>query len=124
MQSKNTRWQSTPREHSQGHGCPTCGNIQKGISKSKSAFNNFLIKANKVHKNKFKYDESTFESITAPMTITCPDHGLFEQSPDVHRRSKYACPGCLSNYKKLRWEKYREDKTYLSRNMILPLVKS
>ena len=103
-------WQSTPREHSSGHGCPKCGNIQKGISKKKSSFDKFLIKANKIHKNKFKYDETTFESISKPMTINCPTHGSFSQSPDVHQRSKYACPDCLSKYRTLRWEKYRERK--------------
>jgi predicted RNA-binding Zn-ribbon protein involved in translation (DUF1610 family) len=103
-------WLATPRDHSAGHGCPKCGNIQKGISKKKIAFDKFIVKSNKVHNNKFKYDEDTFESITKLMTINCPEHGSFRQSPDVHQRSKYACPGCLSNYRKVKWENYREDK--------------
>lgn len=53
----------------------------------------FLTKAAKVH-SRYTYDESSFVNAMSPMTIHCPDHGPFQQTPQVHLRGA----GCQTCY--------------------------
>lgn len=88
-------WSQTPMNHiTGGYGCPTCGNIKKGLSKSLNAFKKFLEFSNKKHNEKYTYLADTFVGMTKPMSIICPSHGLFSQAPDVHRRA--GCQRCGS----------------------------
>lgn len=95
------QWRQTPMDHLNGYGCPACGNIKKGKTKSRSAFLNFLNIANIRHNFKYVYDETSFIGITKPMRIVCPEHGDFFQSPDVHKRSK-GCKKCYLYLKTMR----------------------
>lgn len=52
----------------------------------------FIIRANIVHKNKYKYPEK-FNGIYKKIQIECPKHGLFVQSPSNHL-SGYECVKC------------------------------
>ena len=103
-------WNQKPMDHLAGCGCPQCSKSQRGASKTKTGYTKFIQDAQLQHNNKFSYDASSFVNMTTPMKIICPCHGEFEQVPDVHRRSMYACPTCLSDYQKLRWVKFRADK--------------
>jgi hypothetical protein len=86
-------WNQAPMDHlTGGHGCPQCGNIKKGISKKIASYQKFLILANKKHQGKYTYIDKSFVGITKPMTIVCPVHGEFIQTPDVHKRS--GCQRC------------------------------
>lgn len=88
-------WLQTPMDHIQDKcGCPECGKIKKGISKSLNAYKKFLIFANEYHNNKYTYCDDTFIGITKIMKIICPIHGEFWQSPDVHKRA--GCQRCGS----------------------------
>lgn len=42
----------------------------------------------------FEYDQSSFKHYKSPVRITCPHHGLFEQTPDKHLQSLTGCPKC------------------------------
>lgn len=88
-------WEQKPLVHlANGCGCPACGNIMKGIKKKEAAYKKFLLFANKKHNNKYRYIDESFNGITDKMTIICPTHGSFQQSPDVHKRA--GCQRCGS----------------------------
>ena len=66
----------------------------------------FIDKANIKHSNKFDY--SLFEYVKAKVKgiIICPDHGQFEQTPDKHLNSKYACPTCMGLARNFKYSDY------------------
>ena len=53
----------------------------------------FILKATSIHNNKYVYDKVTWVSNKTKVTITCPKHGDFEQSPNNHL-SGYGCQEC------------------------------
>lgn len=73
----------TTSAHLSGQGCPECGKIKQHQSK-KITFVEFLRRANKKHKNKFTYDEDTYNGIKSPCKIYCPIHGETIQVPKNH----------------------------------------
>jgi hypothetical protein len=87
-------FQQRPHDHVRGkNGCPRCWAARKGKAQSSRAFARFLQEAEKIHDGKYQYHVNTFNGMTKPMTITCPIHGEFRQSPDVHRRPR-GCQQC------------------------------
>jgi hypothetical protein len=52
--------------------------------------NSFIIKANKLHNNKYNYDKTKYINAKSHVIITCPKHGDFYQAPTNHLNS----PGC------------------------------
>lgn len=54
----------------------------------------FIKKANEVHNYKYNYSKTVYTSNKKSVTITCPDHGDFEQRPTDHMRS--GCKKCAS----------------------------
>lgn len=53
----------------------------------------FIHKSKKVHNNKYNYDEVRYVDAKTKVTIICPVHGAFKQTPDKHSRGK-GCPTC------------------------------
>lgn len=66
------------KKHLQGQGCPFCANNQK------MTFGKFIENANKIHKNKYEYIEDSYVGYNSLMTIICPIHGEFKQTPHNH----------------------------------------
>jgi hypothetical protein len=62
--------------------------------------NGFLERAKRKHGDKFDYSKVEYVSNTTPVTIICPVHGEFQQTPKYH--FKCDCPKCavekLSKY--------------------------
>lgn len=84
-----------PDLHMQGKGCMLCGRIKmaKNISSNMSTKpNDFFDKANKKHKNRYKYNNDYIDSKTN-ILITCPIHRDFLQRPDVHLQGS-GCSVC------------------------------
>ncbi|MBR6515513.1 MAG: hypothetical protein IKT40_01520 [Bacilli bacterium] len=77
--------------HLMGCGCPKCN---KGIT---SNLEEFIKMANSVHNNFYSYDKFVYVNAKTKGIITCPIHGDFEQSPDVHLNRKHSCPKCKSS---------------------------
>jgi len=73
--------------HLRGNGCPKCGGNLKHSKKS------FIEKAQSVHGDRFDYSQVEYKNAHAKVTINCPDHGPFEQSPSNHFAGK-ACDEC------------------------------
>ena len=82
----------SPINHLNGQGCPKCGRIN-GANKLKLGVNNFISKANSVHKNKYNYDKSIYENSNLKIKIECVEHGYFMQTPSNHLKGQ-GCPKC------------------------------
>lgn len=53
----------------------------------------FIIKANIAHSDRFTYDKSVYVNMHTNIIITCPIHGDFEQRP-VHHINGFGCSKC------------------------------
>lgn len=54
----------------------------------------FIERAKGIHKNKYDYSKSEYVDYRTPLTIICPIHGEFQQSPNKHLSKKRGCPKC------------------------------
>jgi Zn finger protein HypA/HybF involved in hydrogenase expression len=88
----------TYNTHKKGHGCPKCSTI-KNSEKKKKSLNEFLIKGNSIHNNKYNYDNVSFNLVKDKVEILCEEHGSFKQTVDSHLRG-YGCPLCGDKYTK------------------------
>lgn len=57
----------------------------------------FIEKANIIHKNLYDYPNQSYKNMQTPIKIICNKHGIFEQLPSNHLRGS-GCPIC--NYSK------------------------
>jgi len=82
-------------------GCPFCNG--RGISHhSKTSFVNI---ANKIHENKYDYSKTNFLRMNDVITITCPQHGDFEQRAGNHIHLQNGCPQCAKEIRTSSGEK-------------------
>lgn len=58
----------------------------------------FIQKAILVHGTVYDYSKVLYKNNRTKVTITCPEHGDFEQIPNAHLNSQ-GCPKCSTNYK-------------------------
>ena len=85
-------FEQTPSHHLQGKGCNKCGNLK--ISKKLSMnTEEFVRKAQLVHKNKYDYSKVVYKLSREKVTIICPIHGEFIQTPNDHLTG-YGCREC------------------------------
>lgn len=79
-------FEQTPTNHLHGNGCPKChfGNL----SFKTMTIDEFIDKANKKHQFKYNYDKAKYIKSDIKLTITCPIHGDFEQTPKNHLSRK------------------------------------
>lgn len=59
----------------------------------------FIIKSNIVHSNRYDYSQSVYTRQKDKLKIVCPNHGVFEQTPDKHIHGK-GCAECAGNTRK------------------------
>lgn len=83
-----------PGNHLHGQNCPKC-------SKGYTNLEEFIIEANKVHKGKYDYSKSVYVDSLTKVTITCPIHGDFEQTP-AHHIMGQGCKKCVYETRELR----------------------
>jgi hypothetical protein len=69
----------------------------------------FINKANLVHKNKYNYDKVIYITSKINVIITCPKHGDFKQTPNAHI-CKRGCPICASSKGELSIIEYLKNK--------------
>ena len=58
----------------------------------------FIDRAHVVHGDKYGYAFSVYQSAHTKVFIHCPEHGMFEQSPNSHLKG-VRCPSCYGNKK-------------------------
>ncbi|VVC05900.1 Uncharacterised protein [uncultured archaeon] len=81
-----------PCNHLHGEGCPYCASNQL------SNVEEFIIKARKIHGNKYNYSKVHYMNCHVKVIITCPIHGDFKQTPNKHLLGEN-CPMCMGHLK-------------------------
>ena len=92
-------WQK-PNIHLQNKGCLKCGRERTATFHSKSQ-ELFLQDAKKIHGNKYDYSKVEYVDSQTKITIICPIHGEFTQSPTTHLQGS-GCPMCGNDRTALR----------------------
>lgn len=90
-------WQ-TPTNHLCGSGCYKCGRSKTIASKTDDT-EKFIIKARKVHGDKYDYSKVNYKGTDEKVCIICPEHGEFWQVANYHINGN-GCQKC--GYRKSR----------------------
>jgi superfamily II DNA or RNA helicase len=94
-------FKQTPNHHLRGIGCSACSKKKQYTS------NSFIKKAKEVHGDKYNYSKIEYKNSKTKVTIICPEHGEFLQTPANHLNGQ----GCLKCYGRgLEWLTYDETK--------------
>lgn len=78
------------KEHPQG--CPTCGVLSSIMSRT-GTLEDFKALAATIHNDAYDYSQTTYINYHTKLTITCPVHGEFAQTP-AHHINGAGCPSC------------------------------
>ena len=92
----------TPYSHLTGCGCPKCYNERRGLSRKKSN-NTFISELEEIFQGKgYDFSKVDYVNDKTKVTIICPEHGEFSQTPNHLLGRKTGCPKCskiLTNQK-------------------------
>ena len=80
------------QDHLKGHGCIKCA-----IDNSKLKNKEFIERSNVLHNCFYQYNKTEIDGIKNEVTITCPIHGDFKQTPEVHLKGS-GCPICKQSH--------------------------
>lgn len=97
-------FEQAPSKHLRGQGCSKC-RYDSLADKYKTTVEEFIIKSNEVHGDKYTYGKVDYIGSKFKVIITCSEHGDFEQSPNSHL-SGIGCPHCANESKKLTQESF------------------
>jgi hypothetical protein len=73
----------TPNSHLNGQGCKKCG-IERTHDLQRKTTEQFIDEAKKVHGDKYDYSKVKYINEKTNVTIICPIHGEFSQTPGKH----------------------------------------
>jgi len=76
---KHGIFKQKPNRHLSGRGCRDCS-----FDRARSIIQEFIKKANKIHKSKYDYSNSKYINSHTKIIISCPIHGEFLQTPNSH----------------------------------------
>ena len=90
-------FESTPTGHLSSGGCRKCAGKENSKRLSYDAKTALRKMKESVHDVEYNYSKvvDTFISMSKPVTIICPIHGEFEQTPEHHELG-CGCPKCAS----------------------------
>jgi len=90
------------------HGCKKCA--RDSSRRTTLSTEEFISRATKIHEGKFNYSRSVYINKISKITITCPIHGDYETTPDVHLKPQgHDCPLCsISGWDRTSWVKICE----------------
>ena len=77
----------TPGSHLANVGCPDCAGNQPLTTET------FIEKAIAIHGDRYDYSSVNYVNSISKVTIICPDHGPFSQTPGSHLANA-GCPDC------------------------------
>lgn len=80
-------FEQVAQSHLNGVGCSNCS------GKKKYTLNDFIWVSNEIHDNRYDYSLSVYGNRNIKLTIICPLHGEFKQTPYVHTKG-HGCPSC------------------------------
>lgn len=95
-------FEQSPHSHLKGSGCAKCRDDARRLTTEE-----FIAKSRAVHGNTYSYGRTVYVSAHHKTTITCPEHGDFEQSPHNHLNG-LGCPKCSGNARRLTTEEFIE----------------
>ena len=78
----------SPSKHLHNRGCHDCGGTKRLTTET------FIEKAKAVHGDRYDYSSVNYVNAHTNVTIICPDHRPFEQSPTAHLHNESGCPDC------------------------------
>jgi len=88
----------TANNHLMGQGCPLCSTELDIIRMSKTT-EEFISDAKRVHGDKYNYSKTKYINAYTHVTIICPIHGEFNQTPSTHIYSMSGCAKCRISHK-------------------------
>lgn len=88
-----------------GTGCPKCAAAARG-EVQRMTQDRFLARAAQVHGTKYVYSGTHVAHGSAPVSIECPEHGVFAQTPVKHL-SGHGCPQCAIDARTVKITKTR-----------------
>jgi very-short-patch-repair endonuclease len=80
-----------PKTHLRGHGCSKCS------KKHKHTTEEWIEIVRKIWNNRYDYSMVKYINAKMPVSIVCPQHGVFERTPDDHRNG-CGCPYCKESH--------------------------
>jgi len=86
----------TPDSHLAGRGCVKCRDEQNRRlqqEKMQKAGSTFADRSTLIHREKYDYSEVRYKGKESPVTIICPVHGKFDQTPAKHLQGN-GCQQC------------------------------
>ena len=93
--NEHGEFEQSPKNHLLGRGCCKCGinRIKKANAFTKD---DFIEKAIKVHGEKYDYSKINYVNYDTKITIICPTHNEFNQTPKDHLEGKNCmkCANC------------------------------
>ena len=87
-------WQE-PFVHTYGSGCPNCA-IKTKAEKKRLDVEEFIEKARQIHGDRYDYSKVEYINAKTNVTIICPKHGEFLQTPDAHIHGS-GCQKCSNS---------------------------
>lgn len=96
--NEHGNFSQTVNDHLAGKGCPQCAATLIGM-KNRKPLSYFIEKSNELHDGKYNYDKVQYKLLSDVVTITCPEHGDFEQRASYHITGRTACPKCVKHSK-------------------------
>jgi len=90
-------FEQSAKEHLKGFGCNRCG---WDVTKQKllKSTDDFISDAIKIHGDKYNYSKVEYKGAFCRITIKCPSHGEFLQTPTDHLSGK-GCNKCAGEYR-------------------------
>ena len=111
---KHGPFEQRPSSHLKGMGCDKCARELQS-NRQTSTTQDFIKRAVEKHGNKYDYTSVIYIKGHEPVTIICPEHGPFTQSPSRHLQGE-GCPKCsgkgrntnevIEMFKKIHGDKY------------------
>ncbi|EGG9814443.1 GIY-YIG nuclease family protein [Salmonella enterica] len=95
-------FEQIPNNHLRGAGCPTCGEAAVGAQNALT-LERFIERSTALYGGKYDYSRVNYVTNSTPITIGCPIHGDFTQTPQGHLsgRGCRRCGSAVSRAKKL-----------------------
>ena len=81
-----------PFRHKSGQGCPDCAIHNRAVQKTDTK-DSFVEKSERIHSNKYEYTNVVYVNSSTKVSIICPIHGEFLQTPNSHLVG-YGCMAC------------------------------
>lgn len=85
-------FEQRPNNHLHNNGCPKC-TILTRAAKHATSQDVWIERAKRIHNNRYDYSKVTYVNNHTPISIICPIHGEFMQTPANHIKGQ-GCPIC------------------------------